>query len=67
VLPGTPAAKAGLKDGDVVTALDGRAVADQADLSAIIATKRPGDSLSVTYERGSSIATVTVKLTSRPS
>jgi putative serine protease PepD len=67
ILPGTPAAKAGLKAGDVVTAIDGKAVTGQADVSTALGSKKPGDTISVTYERGSQIATVKVTLTSRPS
>jgi putative serine protease PepD len=67
VLPGTPAAKAGLKAGDVVTRLDNTTVASQSDLSAVIGAKHPGDSMKVTYVRGGKTATVTVQLTSRPS
>jgi putative serine protease PepD len=67
VLPGTPAAKAGLKAGDVVTELDDTTVASQSDLSAVIDGKHPGDSMRVTYVRGGKQATVTVTLASRPS
>jgi putative serine protease PepD len=67
ILPGTPAAKAGLKVGDVVTKLDNTTVTGESDLSAVIAAKHPGDSLKVTYVRGGKTATVTVTLTVRPS
>ncbi|HUY72663.1 MAG TPA: trypsin-like peptidase domain-containing protein [Gaiellaceae bacterium] len=67
ILPGTPAAKAGLKAGDVVTELDNTIVTSQSDLSAVIGTKHPGDAMKVTYVRSGKTATVTVKLTSRPS
>ena len=67
ILPGTPAAKAGLKVGDVVTKLDNTTVASESDLAAVIAAKHPGDSLKVTYVRGGKTATVTVTLTVRPS
>jgi putative serine protease PepD len=67
ILPGTGAAKAGLKAGDVVTKLDGRTVSDESDLSAIIATKKPGEKMSVTYIRKGKTATVSVTLTAQPS
>jgi putative serine protease PepD len=67
VLTGTPAAKAGLKSGDVVTALDGTPVTDQSDLSSVIESKKPGDKMSVTYIRGGKTHTLTVTLTARPS
>jgi C-terminal processing protease CtpA/Prc len=42
-IPGTPAAQAGLKPGDVVTKLDGNAIEDAADLTRGIASFKPGD------------------------
>ena len=66
VLPGTAAAKAGLKSGDIVTKLDGKAVAGQSDLSAIVDGKRPGEKLSVTYVRNGQAHTTEVTLGARP-
>jgi len=67
VISGTPADKAGLEAGDVVTKLDGTTITSEADLSAVIDGKRPGDKMTVTYLRDGKSATVTVTLTSRPS
>ncbi len=67
ILPGTPAAKAGLKAGDIVTKLDSTTVSSEADLSAVIASKKPGDTMSVTYLRHGKSAKVTVTLSSQPS
>jgi putative serine protease PepD len=67
VFPGTPAAKAGLKDGDVVTAIDGKTVTGESDLSDAIGQLKPGNVMTVTYERGGKTATVKVTLASRPS
>ena len=66
VLPGTPAAKAGLKSGDVVTKLDGKTITNASDLSSVINGHKPGDSLSVTYVRGGKTLTATLTLTARP-
>ncbi len=66
VLPGTPAAGAGLKAGDVVVKLDGSTISGESDLSAVIGTKKPGDKLTVTYVRNSTPHTVVVTLTARP-
>ena len=66
VRPDTPAAKAGLKAGDVVTALGGKSISTASELRAAINAKRPGDSVSLTYRRGGQSHTVTVKLASRP-
>lgn len=62
VTSGGPAAKAGLREGDVVTRLGDRRI-DSAD--ALIAATRshdPGEKVKVTYERGGSSHTATVTL-----
>jgi putative serine protease PepD len=66
VRAGSPAATAGLEVGDVVTAADGKAIADANDLTAAVGEHRPGDTLRLTVERGGSTVTVTVKLGTRP-
>jgi putative serine protease PepD len=63
---GTPAAKAGLRAGDVITALDSKPVGTGAELRSVINGKHPGDSISVTYTRGGSSHTVQLTLASRP-
>ena len=67
VRSGTPAAKAGLKTGDVVTSFDGTAITTSEELASAIGAHNPGDSVSVTYTRDGSSHTVTVTLASRPS
>jgi serine protease Do len=49
-----PAAKAGLKSGDVITELDGKDVADAAALKNIVAGMAPGKEVKVTYYRDGS-------------
>jgi putative serine protease PepD len=66
VQPNTPAGRAGLKAGDVITALGGKSVTTASELRAAINARRPGDSVSLTYRRGGQSHTVTVKLASRP-
>ena len=67
VRSGTPAAQAGLRRGDVVTALDGQRISTAAELESAIAAKKPGDSVSITYTRNGTSHTVQLKLASRPS
>ena len=67
VRSGTPAERAGLKAGDVVTALGGTPVSSSGELASAIAAHRPGESVSVTYKRRGASHTVTLKLASRPS
>ena len=62
----TPASKAGLKAGDVITALGGKSISTASELRAAINARRPGDTVSVTYRRGGKSHTVTVKLANRP-
>ena len=64
---GSGAAKAGLKAGDVITAFDGKAVTSVGSLRAVIAAKKPGDSVTVTYQRSGSNHTAKVTLGTRPS
>lgn len=52
VLPRTPAAKAGLKKGDVITHINGRPVKSQEELTKIIKGFRPGTTLKLTLKRG---------------
>lgn len=48
----SPSAKAGLKKGDVVTALDGRPVHDSPSLIVAIRSHVPGDEVTLTVRRG---------------
>jgi serine protease Do len=45
VEPNSPAAKAGLKIGDVITELDGRKITDASDLQVAVGLKSPGTSI----------------------
>jgi putative serine protease PepD len=60
--PGGPAAAAGLRAGDVITALDGERVSDADQLDAVSVTRTPGDRLRVTYRRDGDTAEATVTL-----
>jgi putative serine protease PepD len=67
VRAGTPAAAAGLRAGDTVTAVAGKSIASASELRAAINAHRPGDRVSITYTRGGKSHTASVKLASRPS
>lgn len=60
--PDGAGAEAGLKDGDVITAIDGKKIAKMAQLQEIMANKRPGDKLSLTYLHNKQKTTKTVTL-----
>jgi putative serine protease PepD len=62
---GTAAARAGLKAGDVVTAVDGTSVASAEKLREIINAHKPGDKVTLTIRRGSTTKTVQATLGSR--
>ncbi len=63
VLDDGAAADAGLEEGDVITAVDGQKVTKMAELQEILATKRPGDKVTLTYlhKKHKKTATVTLK------
>jgi putative serine protease PepD len=62
----TPAAKAGLKKGDVITAVNGTSIATGDDLSRAIDAHKVGEKITVTYTRGGSQHSVSLTLTTRP-
>lgn len=57
-----PAAKAGLKPGDVITAFDGEKITTAPELSKAIRSKTIGQTVEVTYWRGTSQRTARVTL-----
>ncbi len=66
VQPDTPAAKAGLKSGDVVTKVNGDAVKDARDLSRKIGMMKPGASVALTVVRDGKTQAFNVKLEQLP-
>jgi len=65
VASGAPADKAGLQNGDVITAVDGTAVTSSDQLIAVLAADSPGDQVQLTVSRGGSTQRVSVTLGSR--
>ena len=65
VSDGTPAAKAGFRRGDIVTAVNGTAVDDPSDLTRLIATAKPGEQVSVALLRAGKPAELEVTLGNR--
>ena len=66
VVDGGPAADAGLRAGDVVTAVGGDEIEDSGDLSSAIDDHKPGDDVSIEVTRGGERLTLDAKLTNRP-
>ena len=56
------AADAGLKEGDVITHIDGQKVSKFGELQNIIAQKRPGDKITINYLRNKKKQTATLTL-----
>lgn len=57
------ASDAGIEEGDIITAIDGHKVTKMAELQEFLATKRPGDKVTVSYlhKKSKKTATVTLK------
>ncbi|HXG36458.1 MAG TPA: trypsin-like peptidase domain-containing protein [Dehalococcoidia bacterium] len=66
VLPGTPAANAGLRPGDVIVKIGDRDIRNSGDLFAALARHRAGDNVRVQYYRGRDLRDVTVTLGQAP-
>jgi S1-C subfamily serine protease len=67
VLPGTPATKAGLKAGDVITSLDGQRVDSASTLTSLVGRHQPGDRVQVIWvDTSGTRHTATVTLATGP-
>jgi len=66
VFPNSPAADAGLKQGDVITEVDGTPVNADTDLAELMLPHQPGDTVTLTVLRGSSKQQIDVKLGTLP-
>jgi serine protease Do len=66
VMPDSPAAKAGLKAGDIVVEFDGKKVESPADLQRAVGLTSAGSDAKVTVWRDQSEKTVTVKIGEAP-
>lgn len=66
VVQGSPAAEAGLKQGDVITALGEEKIASTEDLVAAIATREPGETVTLEVERDGQKTSLKVTLGTQP-
>jgi len=65
VRPSGPAEKAGIKVGDIITAIDGRSIKDGDDLVNEIASRRPGSTIRLGYLRDGKQSDTTVTIGDR--
>lgn len=56
------ASEAGIEDGDVITAVNGKEVKSAPELQELVGRKRPGDEVELTVMRGRRVKVVTVRL-----
>jgi putative serine protease PepD len=66
VVSGAPAADAGIRTGDVVTAIDGKTITGADALVTAVDGKKPGDTVTLKVRRGGSTSDIQVKLGTRP-
>ena len=62
VTDGGAAAEAGIEKGDVITAVDGQKITKFGELTAVMANKRPGEKITITYLHNKKKMTKTVTL-----
>jgi putative serine protease PepD len=66
IQPGSPAAKAGLQAGDIITAVDGTHIASVNQFVATIANYAPGDTVTLTVNRDGQSKTIKLTLAAQP-
>lgn len=66
VVPGTPAEKAGLRSGDVITRIDDRPVRDAGQVTEAVRRAGVGKEIALTVQRGDSSKTYHVRLEAAP-
>lgn len=67
IMPDSPAAKSGLKEGDIITKVDGEEINENRSLSTLISKHKVGDEVKLTIIRNGKTVTLTAKLEQLPS
>ena len=62
VAPGGPSAQAGLQVGDIITEINGETATSGTQIESLTLTKKPGDTVPVTYIRGGQTAETKITL-----
>ena len=66
VVPGGPADKAGLQQGDKITAINDKPILTSDEVSAAVNALKPGEQAKLTVTRGNDKRTLTITLGTRP-
>jgi len=66
IFPDSPAAAAGLQDGDIIVSLDGEQITAEADLSTLIVGHAPGDTITLRVLRDNTTREIEVTLGELP-
>jgi putative serine protease PepD len=66
VVSGSPAAKAGLQPGDLITAIDGHAISSTEQFIETVDGYKPGQTITLTVKRGGSTQQLKLTLGARP-
>jgi putative serine protease PepD len=66
VQPGTPASGAGVQQGDVVTAIDGKNITSTQQFIETVDTYSPGQTITLTVKRGDNTKSIKLTLGTRP-
>jgi putative serine protease PepD len=66
IVPGSPAANAGMQPGDIITSIDGQDATSTDQLIAVTLTKRAGAQIEIGYRRDGTKGTATITLVARP-
>lgn len=61
----SPAVSSGIRNGDVITSVDGNSINTMLDLRAYIYSKKPGDTISINVSRGHISRTFEITLSSK--
>jgi len=66
VMPGSPAEKAGLTRGDVITKINGKDIGESTSLSQVVSSSKVGDKFEMTVDRNGKMITLTAVLVEAP-
>jgi len=66
VIPNTPASEAGLRRGDIITAIDGNRIGDESTFIRLLRSYDPGDNVTFTILRNNRTSEIEVTLAERP-